>query len=85
MQSLSRAITYAGVRSTVMSLWPASDQETAKIMVAFYENLKLGQNKAQALQQAKIHYLKNSQNEKLKHPFYWAGFYVYRRQRIRTT
>ena len=43
-------------------------------MVAFYENLKLGQNKAQALQQAKIHYLKNSQNEKLKHPFYWAGF-----------
>lgn len=120
VQSLSRAITYAGVRSTVMSLWPASDQETAKIMVAFYENLKLGQNKAQALQQAKLHYLKNSQNEKLKHPFYWAGFvlsgnnspvhvsksfwhrppfgwgvivilailagfYVYRRQRIRTT
>src|SRR3546814_8253178 len=43
-------------------------------MVSFYKNLKQGKNKAQALQQAKLTYLNNAKNEKLKHPFYWAGF-----------
>lgn len=74
VQSLSRAFTYAGVKSTVMSLWPAPDRETPEIMVSFYKNLKKGQNKSQALQQAKLDYLKNTKIEKLQHPFYWAGF-----------
>jgi len=74
VQSLSRAFTYAGVKSTVMSLWPAPDRETPEIMVSFYKNLKQGQNKAQALQHAKLDYLKNVRTEKLQHPFYWAGF-----------
>ncbi|RFN58917.1 CHAT domain-containing protein [Marixanthomonas ophiurae] len=74
VQSLSRAFTYAGVKSTVMSLWPAPDKETPEIMVSFYKNLKKGENKAQALQQAKLDYLKNTKTEKLQHPFYWAGF-----------
>jgi len=42
--------------------------------VSFYRNLKQGQNKAQALQHAKLNYLKNTKIEKLQHPFYWAGF-----------
>lgn len=74
VQSLSRAFTYAGVKSTVMSLWPAPDQQTSQIMVSFYENLKDGLNKAQALQHAKLAYLKNTDHEPLKHPFFWAGF-----------
>ncbi|SRX55410.1 CHAT domain-containing tetratricopeptide repeat protein [Aequorivita sp. CIP111184] len=76
VQSLSRAFTYAGVKSTVMSLWPAPDRETPEIMLSFYKNLKKGQNKAQALQQAKLEYLKNAKTEKLQHPFYWAGFVI---------
>lgn len=76
VQSLSRAFTFAGVKSTVTSLWPVPDQETSKLMVNFYKNLKKGESKARALQQAKISYLQNTTDSKLKHPYYWAGFVV---------
>lgn len=76
IQSLSRAFTYAGVKSTVYSLWPVPDKQTTKIMTAFYENLKNGDNKAEALQKAKTTYLKKAKNNALKHPYYWAGFVV---------
>lgn len=72
--SMHQAFTTAGIPATLASLWSAPDQSTKEIMVSFYKNLKQGKNKAQALQQAKLNYLKNVENEKLKHPFYWAGF-----------
>ena len=72
--SMRRAFTFAGISATVASLWNAPDQSTRKIMVAFYKNLQQGQDKATALQQAKLSYLKNTKDENLKHPFYWAGF-----------
>jgi|SRR5690554_3989280 len=52
----------------------APDQSTKEIMIAFYKNLQQGQDKATALRQAKLSYLKNTQDENLQHPFYWAGF-----------
>ncbi len=72
--SMRRAFTTAGVSSTVASLWNAPDQSTKEIMVFFYKNLQQGHDKATALQQAKLSYLKNTKDENLKHPFYWAGF-----------
>lgn len=72
--SMRQAFTTAGIPSTVASLWNAPDQSTKKIMIAFYKNLQKGQDKAIALQQAKLNYLKNTKEEKLRHPFYWAGF-----------
>lgn len=75
--SLSRAFTYAGVPATVSSLWNAPDQSTQEIMVAFYKNLKEGQNKSTALHNAKLNYLHNTKNTYLKAPFYWAGFVMY--------
>src|SRR3546814_17990922 len=71
---MHHAFTTAGVPATLASLWSAPDQSTKEIMVSFYKNLKQGKNKAQALQQAKLTYLNNAKNEKLQHPFYWAGF-----------
>lgn len=76
VQSLSRAFTYAGVRSTVMSLWPVPDRETSEIMTAFYNYLKAGKSKDEALQLAKLHYLENVSEVEFKHPYYWAGFVV---------
>ncbi len=76
VQSLSRAFTYAGVRSTVMSLWPVPDRETSIIMTEFYNHLKDGKPKDEALQLAKVNYLKNVKEVELKHPYYWAGFIV---------
>lgn len=76
VQSLSRAFTYAGVQSTIMSLWPVPDRETSLIMTDFYENLKAGKPKDEALRRAKINYLKSVKEEELKHPYYWAGFVI---------
>jgi len=70
--SLSRALTYAGVRSSVNSLWPVPDKETAEIMVSFYEYLQKGKPKDEALAYAKRDFLLN--NPLKGHPYYWAGF-----------
>lgn len=76
VQSFSRAFTYAGVKSTVMSLWPVPDQQTNVIMTEFYRQLKAGKSKAEALRQAKLNYLNQVEEPELKHPYYWAGFLI---------
>lgn len=74
VMSLSRALTYAGVKSSVYSLWQVPDKETSEIMVAFYENLKKGQSKDEALAKSKRQFI--AKNPMKNHPFYWAGFVV---------
>ena len=69
--SLARAFTYAGANSTITSLWNVNDSQTSNLMALFYENLKLGLPKDQALRQAKLSYL---DNETLKAPYFWASF-----------
>jgi CHAT domain-containing protein len=72
--SLSRAFNYAGVPSTVMSLWKVDDEATAKIMSFFYQHLSEGEAKDEALKNAKLDYLKHTEDDLLKHPYYWSGF-----------
>lgn len=74
IMSMSRALTYAGVKSAVVSLWQVPDKETSEIMITFYQNLKNGQSKDQALANAKNTFIKNYPLK--NHPFYWAGFIV---------
>jgi len=74
IMSLSRALTYAGVKSSVYSLWQVPDKETSEIIVSFYENLKKGQAKDEALANSKKDFIKN--NPMKTQPFYWAGFVV---------
>ncbi|WP_160114724.1 CHAT domain-containing protein [Aquimarina sp. AU474] len=76
VMSMARAFQYAGARSTVMSLWKVPDKETAVIMNDFYKNLKQYKPKDLALRNAKIEYLKNTKDNLLKHPYYWAGLVV---------
>lgn len=75
VMSLSRAFSYAGCQSIVMSLWPAQDKATTEIMTLFYQGLSKGLPKDKALRRAKLEYLKNSEDLFL-HPFYWANFVV---------
>jgi CHAT domain-containing protein len=72
--SMHHAFTTAGIPATIASLWNAPDRSTKEIMIAFYKNLQQGNDKATALRQAKLSYLKNNRDENLQHPFYWAGF-----------
>ncbi len=74
VMSMSRAFTYAGTSSTVMSLWKVPDKQTSEIMVLFYKFLKKGQTKSEALRNAKLTYLEQVKYQEFAHPFYWAGF-----------
>lgn len=73
VMSLSRAFAYAGIPATVVSLWPASDKSTPALMKHFYQNLKEGQTKSMALNNARKQYLATATG-KARHPFYWGGF-----------
>jgi CHAT domain-containing protein len=68
---LRRAFVLAGAESLVMSLWPASDYTTRKLMTEYYRNLKLGKGRGEALRDVQLSMLRR--NPKL-HPFYWANF-----------
>ncbi len=75
VMSLSRAFKYAGVPNIVMSFWKADDFYTKYIMTQFYQFLKLGVGKNEALKQAKIAQLATAKdNKEAAHPFYWANF-----------
>ena len=75
VMSLGHAFAFAGCPSIVMSLWPAQDQATARLMNLFYDGLSNGLSKDQALRKAKIQYLATT-NDLFVHPFYWANFIV---------
>ena len=71
--SLARAFMYAGVPAMVVSLWQVNDASTSLIMQSFYKNLAKGMDKASALQEAKLTYIKNA-DDIAAHPAFWAPF-----------
>lgn len=71
--SLARGFAYAGAKSVVSSLWSANDQSTSMIMDSFYKYLSEGQRKDEALRNAKLDFLANTDSE-YHHPYYWAAF-----------
>lgn len=71
LMSISKALNYAGVKTSVYGLWKIPDKETAALMFFFYNNLKKGMPKDLALSQAKADFI--SGNPLFSHPFYWAG------------
>ncbi|WP_439128336.1 CHAT domain-containing protein [Polaribacter sp.] len=77
LESFQRAFTFAGVPTTVASLWQVPDMATEQIMIFFYQNLKNGQTKSEALRNAKLSYKAKYANSKLSAPYFWAGFVVY--------
>lgn len=66
---LSRSFIGAGVPSVIVSLWSVPDAPTASLMTIFYQNLKSGSDKAQALRQAMLKTMKQFPN-----PINWAAF-----------
>jgi len=73
MMTLARGFLYAGVPTLIISLWDVNDESTSRIMKEFYQNLEKGLSSAEALHQAKLQYLENSDNI-LSNPYFWAGF-----------
>nr|WP_322686222.1 CHAT domain-containing tetratricopeptide repeat protein [Nostoc sp. DedQUE07]MDZ8132662.1 CHAT domain-containing tetratricopeptide repeat protein [Nostoc sp. DedQUE07] len=57
----------AGAKAVMASLWAVDDEATQQLMVQFYQNLKQGMTKGEALQKAKLKLIKD-------HPYYWSPF-----------
>jgi len=72
MISLAHAFNYAGSESILTSLWKIDEKSSTEIIGHFYENLKKGMSKDEALRNAKLTYL-SSANGRMIEPQYWAG------------
>ena len=68
---LRRALVIAGSESQLISLWKVSDKETKDLMIAYYQRLKKGEGRSEALRQTQLAMLKSKDQN---HPFYWASF-----------
>jgi CHAT domain-containing protein len=68
---LRRALVLAGARTQVTSLWKVDDGATTELMSEYYTQLSAGTGRAQALREAQLAMLKNSNRA---HPYYWAAF-----------
>ncbi len=75
IMSLARGFTYAGVPCVATTLWKVNEQATNAITQQFYHHLVSGMDKAQAMRQAKIDYVRTCADIKVS-PYYWAGFVV---------
>lgn len=67
---MQKAFFDVGASSIILSLWDVSDEHTAELMKYFYGYLSEGYNNSDALQKAKIKFIK----EVDPNPYYWAAF-----------
>ena len=51
---LKRALSIAGARSQLVTLWKVDDNATAALMTAFYQRLLNGEARAEALRQVQL-------------------------------
>ena len=70
------ALTVAGNKDTVMSLWKVNDEATAEFSASFFKKLSEGQSEVKALNDTKREFL-SSPNTKFNSPSIWAAFLLY--------
>jgi CHAT domain-containing protein/Tfp pilus assembly protein PilF len=76
IESLGRAFSLAGVNSLLLSKWEVSDLTAPIIMNYFYQGLKKGLSKSEALRLAKVQFLEHDADNITSSPFYWDSFYI---------
>ena len=73
MYGLKRAFAVAGARSSLLSLWKVDDQATAAFMQSFYQRLKEGKGKGDALAETQQEF-RSHPIAGWRHPYVWAAF-----------
>ena len=68
---LRRALVIAGSQTQLLSLWKVADDGTKDLMVEYYQKIKAGKGRHEALREVQLEFLKSS---KYNHPYYWASF-----------
>jgi CHAT domain-containing protein/Tfp pilus assembly protein PilF len=72
---LRQAFLLAGASNVVSSLWSVSDTQTAQLMVAFFDGLARGEDKAVALRRAQLRMIaERRESRNAAHPLFWAAF-----------
>jgi len=66
---LQRALTIAGAKNIIMSLWKVNDEVTQKLMIEFYKNWLGGSDIRSAFTKAQNEIKKNNPE-----PYYWGAF-----------
>jgi CHAT domain-containing protein len=74
--SLARGFLYSGSRSVVMSMWEIEDKSGTDVVKMFYDHLKKGESKSEALKKARHDYLKSA-GQMRSHPYFWSTLVVY--------
>ena len=70
--NFARAFQHAGVKSVVVSLWEVASDPAVEYMEKFYEYLKAGKSRSEAMRLAR-----NEIKAKYPNPFYWAVFILH--------
>ncbi len=70
--SLARGFAAAGIPSIASTLWKADSKAMSVITNLFHQNISRGMRKDEALQQAKLTFIKQSGSDGLL-PYYWAN------------
>lgn len=87
---LRRALVLAGSESQVISLWKVSDEATRDLMVAYYNRLRAGEGRTEALRRVQLEILRGDGRQQSgaqrgirgditapadrRHPYFWAAF-----------
>jgi len=66
---MGRAFQYAGAKTVLMSMWSVSELVSVRLVKSFFENMKNGKSKSEALSLAR-----GEIRKKYDHPFFWAAF-----------
>ena len=70
--SLARGFSTAGIPAVASTLWQADEKSTYAITELFHRNLSQGMRKDEALQKAKLEFIRSHDGEELL-PYYWAN------------
>ena len=73
--SLARGFSSAGIPAVSATLWKADEETIYAISNAFHALLSKGMSKDEALQKAKLAFIKNGGREQLL-PYYWANMVI---------
>ncbi len=76
VMSLARAFAIGGAKSILASKWDVCDNSSPIIMSYFYEGLKSGMRKSEALRMAQRKFLANDADNITSAPLYWSSFFI---------
>ncbi len=79
LMSLARSFIESGADGVVGSYWSVPDEVSKSFMEIFYNNLKKGHSKSEALRNTKIEYLTNDEisNPFFRSPSYWSSWVLF--------